>query len=221
MWKRPCQADSHVVVFMLIFVLSALQQGCLAAAWLAAVGADSMRTADVRFEPFENSWVSTENAATTGNRPSFTNLALVPIEGDEAMGARLTNMLLHETALHVVSSGKQPGLLSAAAADPEHAMLASHLCRELVVEAVMYGYVVGAASSSDLGRSTEEPRRLFLYLVDLTGHLLWKDELPYLIIAGAKPALEESVQRSFTRHFMDHVRQLGLDDLGYLPSKAY
>jgi hypothetical protein len=50
---------------------------------------------------------------------------------------------------------------------------------------------------------------------------LWKDELPFLIVTGAKPALEDSVQRSFTRHFMDHVRELRLDDAGYLPSKSF
>ena len=59
--------------------------------------------------------------------------------------------------------------------------------------------------ASGVGKA-DERRRLFLYMIDSDGHLLWKDELPFLIVTGAKPALEESVQRSLTRHFMDHVR---------------
>jgi hypothetical protein len=57
-------------------------------------------------------------------------------------------------------------------------------------------------------------------MIDRDGHLLWRDELPFLIVTGTKPALEESVQRSLTRHFMDHVHELGLDDAGYFPSKS-
>jgi len=219
--KLAHQNCSQVVVLVLIIAMTVLQQGCLAAAWVAAVSADSMRTGDVRFQPFEESWVIKESAATIVDRPSMTSLALVPVDGDEAMGARLTKVLLDETALRVVTPARQRGPLLVTMAHRERAVLARQLSRDLEVDAVMYGYVVGAASqSSDWGWKAEEPRRLFLYMVDRDGHLLWKDELPFLIVTGTKPALEESVQRSFTQHFMDHVRELGLDD-GYLPSKSF
>jgi hypothetical protein len=130
-----------------------------------------MRTGDVRFQPFEESWVITENAATIVDRPSLTSLALVPVDGDEAMGARLTKVLLRETALRVVTPTRQHGPLLVTMAHHERAVLARSLSRELAVDAVMYGYVVVAASqSSDWRWKAEEPRRLFLYMVDRDGH---------------------------------------------------
>ena len=96
-------------------------------------------------------------------------------------------------------------------------MLAREVSRELTVDAVLYGHVVcDGPQSTRWGWKTEETRRLFLYLIDRDGHLLWKDQLPFLIVTGTKPALEDSVQLSLTRHFMDHVRELGLDTAGYV-----
>ena len=99
--------------------------------------------------------------------------------------------------------------------------MAREVSRELTVDAVLYGHVVCATPhASRWGWATEETRRLFLYLIDRDGHVLWKDQLPFLILTGTKPALEDSVQLSLTRHFMDHVRELGLDTAGYLPPKS-
>ena len=206
----------------LILAMTLLQQGCLAAAWIAAVGTDSMRAGDVEFEAFEQSWMSTEQVPAIVNHPSLTSLALPPIDGDEAMGARLTKLLKGETALRIVTTGpRRPSTLTAASQD--RALFARELSRELAVDAVLYGYVVGTAAPrpGEWGWNTQERRRLFLYMIDRDGHLLWKDELPFLIVTGGRPALEESVQRSLTRHFMDHVRELGLDEAGYLPSASF
>jgi hypothetical protein len=199
-----------------------MQQGCLAAAWVAAVGTDSIRAGDVRFQPFEASWVSTEHARASLDRPSLKSVALMPVDGDEAMGARLTKLLEHETALRVLTPASRPPALTIAAADKERAVLARELSREFAVDAVLYGHVVGTAShSSEWGWKAEEQRRLFLYMIDGDGHLLWKDELPFLIVTGTKPAVEASVQMALTRHFMDHVHELGLDDFGYVPAKSF
>jgi hypothetical protein len=207
---------------VLILSVAFLQQGCLAGAWVAAVGADSMRASDVKFQAFEESWVSTDQATAIAASPALTSIALMPVDGDEAMGARLTMLLRRETALRVVTPTGRQHPLRAAAPDRERALWARELSREFAVDAVLYGYVIGATSlrSSEWGWKAEERRRLFLYMIDRDGHLLWKDELPFLIVTGARPALEESVQTALTRHFMDHVRTLGLDDLGYLPSKS-
>ena len=220
--KTVCaQACRRATGVLFLIAVSVLQYGCLAAAWVAAVGADSMRTGDVRFHPFEASWVATEHPLASFDRPSLTSVALMPLDGDEAMGARLTKLLMSETALRVVTPVRRDGWRSVAAADRERAVLARSLSRELAVDAVLYGHVVGAAArSSEWGWTAEEPRRLFLYMIDRDGRLLWKDELPFLIVTGTRPPHEESVQMSLTRHFMDHVRDLGLDDVGYLPSKS-
>lgn len=205
-----------------LVAVAVVQQGCLAAAWVAAVGTDSMRAGDVRFQPFEASWVSTEPGPPGLDRPSLKSVALMPVEGDEAMGARLTKFFQRETALRVLTPASLPPGLTIAAADQERAVLARELSREFAVDAVLYGHVVGTAShSSEWGWKSEEPRRLFLYMIDRDGHLLWKDELPFLIVTGTKPVVEASVQTALTRHFMDHVHELGLDDVGYVPSKSF
>ncbi|HEX5549816.1 MAG TPA: hypothetical protein VFX36_03225 [Nitrospira sp.] len=207
---------------VLILSVTFLQQGCVAGAWVAAVGADSMRASDVKFQAFEESWVSKEQETAIDAGPALTSIAVMPVDGDEAMGARLTKLLRREIALRVVTPTGQQRPLSVAAPDRERALWGRELSRELAVDAVLYGYVIGATSlrSSEWGWKAEERRRLFLYMIDRDGHLLWKDELPFLIVTGTKPALEDSVQQALTRHFMDHVRTLRLDDLGYLPSKS-
>lgn len=205
---------------ILLMAVAAGQYGCLAAAWVAAVCTDSMRSGDVQFQPFERSWVSTDRSAAVGNRSALKSLALMPVDGDEAMGARLTKLLVHETTLRVLTPQKPSIPLTADGSDQERALLARELSRELDVDAVLYGHVVCAAPhSTTWGWKTEESRRLFLYMIDRDGNLLWKDELPFLVVAGPKTAPEGSVQTSLTRHFMDHVHALRLDEAGYFPSK--
>jgi hypothetical protein len=198
-----------------------LNQGCFAAAWVAAVGADSLRAGDVRFQPFEESWVSTEEPAAIVDGPSLNSLAVMPIDGDEAMSARLTKLLSQHTSLRVVTPDEAHRAPPHTTADDERSVLARELSRELMVDAVLYGHVVTTASyKSDWGWTTQEPRRLFLYMIDRDGHLLWKDQLPFVIVTGTRPAFEDSIQLSLTRHFMDHVHELGLDNAGYLPAKS-
>ena len=44
---------SKTAIFLCMVTMTVAQQGCIAAAWVAAVGADSMQASDVRFQPFE------------------------------------------------------------------------------------------------------------------------------------------------------------------------
>jgi hypothetical protein len=215
------RSSRKAVVAMFILAAALFHQGCLAAAWVVAVTADSLRAGDVQFQPFEKSWVSTEKVRSIVDRSSLNSLAFMPVDGDDLMGARLTKILKERTALRVVTPARPQPPLTVAKRDQDDVVLARELSRELAVDAVLYGRVVGSAShSSEWGVKMEEPRRLFLYMIDRDGHLLWRDELPFLIVTGTKPALEESIQLSLTRHFMDHVHELGLDDAGYFPSKS-
>ena len=210
----------RATVAILLMAMAAWQSGCLAAAWVAAVCSDSMRAGDVQFQHFEKSWVSPERSTPDDDHPALTSLALMPIDGDEAMGRRLNTLLVRETSLRVVGPETPSSPLAVVGADHERTVLARQLSRELAVDAVLYGYVVCAAPHSTAwGWKTQESRRLFLYMIDREGNFLWKDELPYLVVTGPKAPLEESVQLSLTRHFMDHVHALGLDEVGYFPSK--
>jgi hypothetical protein len=213
--KQWCKASALAGILM----LSLMQQGCLAVAWVAAVGADSLRTSDFIFRPFEQSWVSSEKP--TEINESLTSLVVLPVEGDDEMGARLTQILQHQTALQIVGPTKLEREVNALPDDSDRIALAKAISREFDVDAVLFGRVVSSvAHPSDWGWKDEESRRLFLYLLDRDGHLLWKDQLPFTVVTGSKPAIEDSVQTSLSHHLMDHVHDLGLDDLGYLPPKS-
>ena len=204
-----------------LLALGLLQQGCLAAAWVVAVGADSMRTGDITFRPFEESWVSSETPVSITEGSSLTSLAILPVEGDADMSIRLTQILQRQTALQIVSPvtlDRENAILPED--EPGRAVLAKELSRGLSVDAVLFGRVAEAASHpSDWGWKDEKSQRLFLYLLDRDGHLLWRDELPFTVVTGSKPPLEDSVQTALTYHLMGHVHDLGLDDIGYLPKK--
>jgi hypothetical protein len=205
-------------LLVLVIATTVVQQGCIAAAWVAAVCTDSLRSGDVEFQPFEESWVAGDRSLAAGNQ-ALRSLALMPVDGDEAMGDRLSKLLERETTLRVVMPTTRPSM-PVEAGDHERAVLVRELSRKLDVDAILYGHVVCAAPhSSTWGWKTQESRRLFLYMIDHDGQLLWKDELPFLVVTSDKAAPEELVQKSFTRHFMDHVHAMKLDEAGYFPSK--
>ena len=220
MKPRRFPRSHKTIVLAGVLTVGLLQQGCLAAAWVAVVGADSMRTSHITFAPFEASWVSEEKPTAITEGSSLSSVAVLPVEGDVDMGRHLVQILQQQTALRVESSMQlvQDGLPHDEAS---RAALAKEVSRAVAVDAVLFGHVTDSpAHASDWGWKEEHPRRLFMYLVDRDGHLLWKDELPFTVVSGSKPPLEGAAEAAFTLHLMDHVRDLGLDALGYLPHKT-
>ncbi len=203
-------------------------QGCLAVAWVAVVGFDTLRTSNLTFWPFERSWVAPQEEATGSDLPlKVTSVAVLPFEGDAEMGTRLAEVLQQETSLRVERPDRTAPEISSAVPlisstdESSRTSLAKAVTQELNVDTVLVGRVAESPSHpSDWGWKEEEQRRLFLYLLDHEGHLLWKDELPFTITKGPKPPLEASVQTSLAHHLRDHVQELGLDELGYLPKKS-
>jgi len=218
LFHRAMRAGSLVGLLACCAVL----QGCLAAAWVAAVGVDSLRASDITFWPFEQSWVSQPDASSgVSDRRSLTSVALLPVDGDEEMTSRLAQALQQQTTLRLESTANPEREVVSPMTDEARAATAQNVSHELAVDAVLFGRVSEvAAHPSDWGMKREESRRLILHLVNQDGKLLWKDELPFTVVKGSKPPLEQSVQASLTRHLMDHVHALGLDNLGYLPPKA-
>ncbi len=203
-------------------------QGCLAAAWVTVVGFDSFRTSNLTFWPFEQSWVAPqEQGADSDPHFKVASVAVLPFDGDAEMGSRLAGVLQQETSLRVEGPDRTAAEMSSAGPlisgtnDTSRASLAKAVTQELNVDTVLVGRVAESPSHpSDWGWKEEEQRRLFLYLLDHDGRLLWKDELPFTITRGTKPLLEASVQTSLAHHIRDHVQELGLDELGYLPKKT-
>ena len=222
------RAGMRVVTLSLVVSGALLLQGCLAGAWVALVSVSSMTSSHVTFEPFEQSWVAPQDPAIDAVQHStVTSVAVLPIEGDPEMRARLATVLQQETTLRVESpvalaaGGPESDPRSATADDADRSALAKALTRDLHVDTILVSRVAGSpAHPSDWGRNAAGSRRLYLYLVNRDGHLLWKDELPFTLGPGATPQVEASVQVALAHHVRQHVKALRLDKLGYLPKKS-
>ena len=219
----------RVMTLSLVVTGAFLLQGCLAGAWVALVSVDSMRSSNVTFGPFEQSWVAEQDQSSDAvHNLKVTSVAVLPVEGDPEMGARLATLLQQETTLRVESpatvadgvTGADPR--SADANDADRSALAKEVTRDLGVDTVLVSRVAGSPSHpSDWGWKAEGSRRLYLYLVNRDGQLLWKDELPFTQVTVSTPSQEASVQTDLSDHVMQHVKELRLDELGYLPKKTF
>jgi len=217
----------RVMTLSLVVTGAVLLQGCLAGAWVAAVAVDTMKSSHITFWPFEQSWVAPWDQSSDAMRNSkVTSVAVLPVEGDPEMGARLATVLQQETTLRVESPAtveagvSETDPRSTQADDADRSALAKALTRDLGVDTVLVSRVAGSPSHpSDWGWKAEGSRRLYLYLVNHDGRLLWKDELPFTLVKGGTPPVEASVQVDLAHHVMQHVKELRLDELGYLPKK--
>lgn len=223
------QECMRVMTLSLVVTGTLLLQGCLAGAWVAAVSVDSMRSSNVTFEPFEQSWVAQQDQSSDAAPDlKVTSVAVLPVEGDPEMGARLAALLQEETALRVetpvsIAAGVTvAGPRSAKAEEIDRSTLAKEVTRSLSVDTVLVSRVaVGSPSHpSDWGWKAEDSRRLYLYLINRDGRLLWKDELPFTLAKGSTAQQEASLQTDLSDHVMQHVKELRLDERGYLPKKT-
>jgi hypothetical protein len=217
----------RVMTLSLVVTGAVLLQGCLAGAWVAAVAVDTMKSSHITFWPFEQSWVVPRDQSSDAMRNSkVTSVAVLPVEGDPEMGARLATVLQQETTLRVESPAtveagvSETDPRSTQAGDNDRSALAKEITRDLGVDTVLVSRVAGSPSHpSDWGWKAEGSRRLYLYLIAHDGRLLWKDELPFTLVKGGTPPVEASVQVDLARHVMQHVKELRLDELGYFPKK--
>ena len=70
---------------------------------------------------------------------------------------------------------------------PEQVGLAQRMNVESQVDCVLIGSVVGQASQKSFaGLKERSSQRLYLYLVNDSGTLMWKTELPYTICNGSQ-----------------------------------
>jgi hypothetical protein len=219
-----------ITAFSLVVAGACLLQGCLAGAWVALVSVDSMKSSNVTFEPFEQSWVAQKDLSSDAvKRLKVTSIAVLPVEGDSEMGARLATLLQQETTLRVevpatvVGDNSPTEPRSSEADEADRSTLAKKVTRDLGVDTVLVSRVVAGSPlhPSDWGRNAEGSRRLYLYLMNRDGHLLWKDELPFMLAKGDTSPQDASIMQSdLSDHVMQHVTELRLDELGYLPKKT-
>ena len=201
--------------------------GSFEQSWVAQVDVNTKRNSNVQFGSFEQSWVAKQNPGSDSVYASkVTSVAVLPVEGDPEMGLRLATVLQQETTLRVeLPMSTAAGIMIADsrlanADDADRTALAKTVTRDLGVDIILVSRVVDSPSHpSDWGRKVDGSRRLYLYLMNREGRLLWKDELPFTLVHGSARPIEASVQTDLSHHVMQHVKALRLDELGYLPSK--
>ena len=204
----------------ILFYFAILMQGCAALAWLGIVGADVSRSSDVEFESFEHSWVAPPEKR---QQVHLKHLAVAPFVGDIRMAEWWATVLAQATDRHVispaeVSSRLSPNVLTQlmqSTTDQDDIALAPQLSRDIQVDAVLFGRVVGEPPQKAFwGLKERYPQRLFLHLVSAEGTLLWKGELPFMMVKGTKEVDEEMVGKTLLTHITTHAKELGWTELG-------
>jgi hypothetical protein len=105
--------------------------------------------------------------------------------------------------------------LTQSTTDQDDIALAPQLCRDIQVDAVLFGRVVDEPPQTTfLGLKEKYPQRLFLHLVSAEGTLLWKGELPFTVVKGAKDIDEDMAKQTLLSHITTHAKELGWTDLG-------
>ncbi|MEP6935719.1 MAG: hypothetical protein ABI988_17565 [Nitrospirota bacterium] len=99
--RRGCV---RVIILSLVVTGSFLLQGCLAGAWVALVAVDTVRNSNAFVGSFEQSWVAKQDQSSDAvHNPKVKSVAILPVEGDPEMGARLATLLQQETTLRIES----------------------------------------------------------------------------------------------------------------------
>lgn len=211
---------------LMVLTATALVQGCMPVLWLGAVGIDSARSSEVEFQPFEHSWVA---PLEQWPRPgAMRSLAIAPFGGEATMATLLAAALQQETELRVVSPSEvteygSPELvagLSKHVTEEDGPALAEKIAAEFEVDCVLLGRAVWGQSQWILwGLKERSPMRLYLHLVDAKGTMMWKDELPFTIVKGAKEIDETWVKQALMARVMARVNELGLAEVWLGPKK--
>jgi hypothetical protein len=207
----------HYIAPLGLLLLTAMaMQGCVAIVWLGAVGIDQARTSEIEFQPFENSWVlASEERRHLGMMKS---LAVMPFFGDPVMAERWTAVFREMTDLRVVSPSDA---IRQGVSDHGQIGLAKRTSAESQADYVLLGNVTGQEPmKSYAGLKESSSRRLYLQLVSAKGILMWKTELPYTIVKGAKHLDEGMVTKDLLTHIRTHVNELGLAELGATSMQA-
>jgi len=215
----------RLLLALSVVAFGGLMQGCLGAAWLGAVGTDLVRSSDVEFQPFQNSWVAP--SATWHERGSMTSVAVTPVEVNTAMAFRLTTILQQATDLHVFSPSevttglqlqeKTEGTASISAQNDVTAV--QRITATLGVDCVLFVREVEELSQESFwGWKQRYSNRLYLELVTAEGVHLWRDELPFIVVKGTKALEEEWVKQALETHLVAQLNKIGLATLG-LPLK--
>jgi hypothetical protein len=207
--NRRLHVYQTVIVGLLL--LSGLgMQGCVAIVWLGAVGIDRIQTSDIEFQPFENSWVV--GPQERQHLASMKSIAVMPFDGDPMMAERWITVFRDMTDLRVEgpSDATRYGVSDYGQTRPTQRIRV-----ELQVDCVLIGHVSGQVpQKSFAGLKERSSQRVHLHLACDSGGFLWKTELPYTIVTGAKDLDEEMVTKALLTHVRVQANELGFGEPG-------
>ncbi len=218
-WTRSCP-----VAFGLVMGLTLLLQGCVAVAWLCAVGVGNSVNGSVKFHPFQNSWVAPVSHRTEGG--PMQSIAVVPFEGDKDMAHHFKTIFQEQSTLLVKDVEGKPSDLVPNPSIPlpplldfdqsQKRQLAKDIAQQHAVDCVLFGRIQ-QEGSAEKDNPTRPPitNRLFLELVNAEGALIWKDELPYSLNSDPQPIADEWFNETLSTHVITHTKQLGLTELHF------
>ena len=200
----------HTALLGLLLSSALALQGCLGIVWLGAVGIDQARTSDIEFQPFENSWVVAPQERQ--HLGLVKSIAVMPFIGDPVMAERWTAVFREMTDLRVV--GPSDATRYGVSAHGQVG-LAQRISAESQVDCVLIGRVVGQEPKRGFaGFKESSAQRLYLHLMSDSGAIIWKTELAYKIVKGAKDLDEEMVTKALLTHVRAQANELGLAELG-------
>jgi hypothetical protein len=182
----------------------------MAIAWVGAVGIDRARTSDIELQPFENSWVV---APQERQRLGLVkSIAVMPFAGDLMMAERWAAVFREMTDLRVVSpsDATRYGVSHHGQIGPTQRMGV-----ESQVDCVLNGNVADQPPQKSFAWLKERSaQRLYLHLVCDSRTLIWKTELPYTIVTGAKDLDEEVVMKALMTHVRAQANEREFSELG-------
>jgi hypothetical protein len=200
----------HTVILGLLLSPALAIQGCMAIAWVGAVGIDRARTSDIELQPFENSWVV---APQERQRLGLVkSIAVMPFAGDLMMAERWAAVFREMTDLRVVSpsDATRYGVSHHGQIGPTQRMGV-----ESQVDCVLNGNVADQPPQKSFAWLKERSaQRLYLHLVCDSRTLIWKTELPYTIVTGAKDLDEEMVTKALLIYVRAYANELEFAELG-------
>jgi hypothetical protein len=140
------------------------------------------------------------------------SIAVMPFDGDPMMAERWSAVFRDMTDLRVETPSDA---IRYGVSDYGQMRPTQQIRVESQVDCVLIGNVSGEAQQKSFaGFKQRSSQRVHLYLACDSGTLMWKTELPYTIVTGAKGLDEEMVTKALLSHVRAQANELGLTELG-------
>ncbi len=210
---------------VLLIFLGPLQGCMLGVAWVALVGTDQamLGSGEVEMHPFENSWVALPE--DRGTFQSMNRIAVSPFLGQGSLLApdspstNRSEQLLMLSPAQLRSLSRQDRPIMPALNEQDEARVARSIGEQYGVDCVLFGRVVDEPNEDPKSRHRlRHHKRLYIHMLGSDGALLWKDELPFIVVVGRDLPSDDQVWSALMGHVMNRAEHLDLTRQAMAPS---